>query len=211
MSEEVKPVELIKLDLGCGQNKQPGFLGVDIAPTKDADFVQNLFEFPWQWKDNEVGEVFASHFFEHVPAKIRFQFMDELWRILKPCGCVKECPTQTVNGIIASTPCPEPGGSIKFITPYFMNMRAYQDPTHEWPPITDASYLYFNKEWRKSNKLDHYNVKCDFNFSTGYGLDGEVMNRSALTQGFWFRHYWHAISDLHCTLVKRGNKDSKLV
>jgi hypothetical protein len=197
--------ELIKLDLGCGQNKQPGFLGVDIAKTEHADFVQDLFKFPWQWKDNSVEEIFASHFFEHVPQDKRFAFMDECWRVLKSCGCDKECPTVSIGpNMFASTPCPEPGGKCTFITPYWSSMRAVQDPTHMWPPICDSTYLYFNKEWRKSNRLDHYPVKCDFNFSNGYGLDQDVMNRSSETQQFWFKHYLNVIPDLHATLIKRG-------
>lgn len=203
---EKKKETLIKLDLGCGQNKKEGFLGVDIVKTDHADFQQDLFEFPWQWKDNSVDEIFASHFFEHVPQDKRFRFMDECWRILRPCGCVKECPTVMTPGGLCSTQCPEPGGQCMFITPYWSSMRSVQDPTHMWPPICDATYLYFNKLWRKSNKLEHYPVKCDFNFTTGYGLDQDVINRNAETQQFWFKHYLNVIPDLHATLQKRGSK-----
>lgn len=168
----------LKLDLGAGQNKREGFIGVDIAATSDLQ--ADLFKFPWPFEDASVTEVHASHFFEHVPQNIRFKFMDELWRIL------------TV------------GGTATFITPYYSSMRAIQDPTHQWPPIAESSYLYFNKEWRKSNKLDHYDVKCDFDFSYGYIPDPESSLRNSETQAFWFKHYVNSILDLQVTLVKRA-------
>ena len=59
---------VIKLSLACGDNKPDGFLGVDIAKTTSADYVQNLLEFPWkQFDDNSVDEIECSHFVEHIP------------------------------------------------------------------------------------------------------------------------------------------------
>lgn len=168
---------LLKLDLGAGQNKRPDFTGVDIAPT--SDIKADLFQFPWPFDDNSVGEVFSSHFFEHVPQTLRGRFMDELWRIM----------------VVDATAL--------FITPYYSSMRAIQDPTHQWPPICEASYLYFNRVWREQNKLDHYDIKCNFDFSYGYALDPDTQVRNTETQSFWAKHYVNAVSDLHVTLIKR--------
>ena len=170
---------LLKLDLGCGQNKQPGFSGVDIWDGPGVDFVVDLFKTPLPFKDESVEEIFGSHFFEHTPQNIRFAFMDELHRILIP------------------------GGKITFITPYWSSARAAQDPTHMWPPICENTYLYFNKGWREMNKLTHYNVKCDFDFSYGYILDPETTLKNTETQQFWVKHYTNSVSDLSVTLVKR--------
>lgn len=177
VTEEPKP---LRLDLGCGQNKRPDFTGVDIAKVPGVDVVHDLFKFPWPFKDGCVEEVHASHFFEHVPAKLRFRFMDELWRILKL------------------------GGKSQFICPYWSSMRSVQDTTHEWPPICEASFLYFNKEWRKANKLDHYPVSCNFNFSYGYGISPEWQTRSEETRSFAARNYVNSAMDLHVTLEKIG-------
>ncbi len=174
-----KPPKLLRLDLGAGQNKREGFLGVDLYA--ETDIKADLMKFPWPWKDESVEEVVSSHFFEHVPGAIRGQFMDELWRVLIP------------------------GGKATFITPYWSSMRAIQDPTHQWPPIAEASYLYFNKTWREQNKLEHYLCTCDFDFSYGYALDPETNTRSTLeVQAFWVKHYIGAVSDLQVTLVKRA-------
>lgn len=173
-----KEVKLLKLDLGAGQNKREGFTGVDIAPTSDIQ--ADLFKFPWPFKTASVSEAFASHFFEHVPQQLRGKFMDELWRVLVT------------------------GGQATFITPYWSSMRAVQDPTHMWPPICEATYLYFNKTWRETNKLDHYDIHCDFDFGYGYHLNADVTVRNAESQAFMAAHYVNSVSDLQVTLTKRG-------
>ena len=177
--EFLQKKELLKLDLGCGQNKQQGFKGVDIWNGRGVDFVVDLFKLPLPFETASVEEIFGSHFFEHMPQELRFGFMDELYRILIP------------------------GGKITFVTPYWASPRAVQDPTHMWPPITESSYLYFNKGWREMNKLTHYKVQCDFDFTYGFLLDPETSLKNPETQSFWVKHYVSAVSDLQVTLTKR--------
>jgi SAM-dependent methyltransferase len=174
-----KKVE-IKFDFGCGQNKQPGFIGVDIAKTKGVDIVCDLKKFPWKFaKKESATEVFASHFVEHLTGAERMKFMEEVYRILVP------------------------GGKATFITPYYNSIRASQDPTHEWPPVSEATYLYFNKSWREQNKLDHYPIKCDFDFTYGYFFAPEWLSKSQETRDFAAKHYTNAINDLQVNLIKR--------
>jgi hypothetical protein len=178
--KKIKKVEeLIKLDLGCGQNKREGFKGIDFVQRDGVDIVYDLFTFPWPLKDNSVGEAHCSHFFEHVPGMLRGKFMDELYRVM-------------VDGAQAT-----------FITPYYSSMRAVQDFTHQWPPISETSYLYFNKGWRDANKLDHYPVKCDFDFTYGYAMDQETAQKNQEVQRFAVKHYCNAVMDLQITLTKR--------
>lgn len=176
---QVEKKELLKLDLGCGQNKKEGFQGVDIWDGPGVDYVVDLFSLPLPFEDENIEEIFGSHFFEHVPQEKRFGLMDELYRILIPTG------------------------KITFITPYWASPRAIQDPTHMWPPITESSYLYFNKGWREQNKLTHYKVTCDFDFVYGFMMDPETSVKNTETQAFWARHYVNAVSDLQVTLTKR--------
>jgi hypothetical protein len=196
--------KVVRLDLGCGQNPRidpvtnEKFTGVDIWEGADIPF--DLFTFPWPWENDSVDEIFSSHFFEHVPQNLRFPFMDEVWRILKPCKCEKECPRLPNS----SSFCLEQGGKASFITPYYSSMRSIQDPTHMWPPICENTYLYFNKIWREVNKLDHYKVSCDFDFGYGYIFDPETMTKYGATQSFWVKHYMNSVSDLQVTLAKRG-------
>ncbi len=170
------------LDLGCGDNKQVGYLGIDAFKTPAVDFIGDLFRFPWPIDDSSVDGVYSSHFFEHVPAKLRPGFMDELHRVLKV------------------------GAQATIITPYWSSMRAVQDFSHEWPPICESTYLYFNKGWRSVNKLTHglYEMKCDFDFTYGYALDGDLLVRNQEWNAFALKHYIQAANDLHVTLTKRA-------
>lgn len=169
---------LLKLDLGCGETPVKGFAGVDLySPT--AEFRCDLMKFPWPWSDESVAEVTSSHFLEHVPGKLRIKFMDELWRVLIPEGVAT------------------------FVVPYYSSPRAIQDPTHEWPPLAEHSFFYFNKKWREENKLGHYLGTCDFDFTYGHSLDFEAGARSDETKAFWLRHYLNAASDLQVIMTKK--------
>lgn len=172
---------LLKLDLGCGQNKREGFQGVDKFACTGVDVVHDLMTFPWPFEDNSVGEVHSSHFFEHVPQYQRYPFMDELWRVMAP----------KAKALI--------------ITPWARSARATQDPSHCWPPISEESYFYFNKAWREANKLTHgfYESVCDFDFQWGHQWRPEWVTRSEQARQFAHAHYWNVIDDLHVTLTVR--------
>jgi SAM-dependent methyltransferase len=170
----------IKLDLGCGDNKREGFTGVDKYQTPSVDVVCDLFVFPWPFEDQSVDEVHCSNFFEHVPAQLRKPFMEELHRVLKP------------------------GAKAQIIVP--MGDRMFQDPTHQWPPIVPGSFLYYNQDWLKQNKLMHgdYVTQADFDYSYGYSLSPDVAARNADYQAYAVKFYNNAASDLHVTLTKKG-------
>src|SRR5260221_11233482 len=72
------------LDIACGQNKTPGFFGIDIAKAEGVDMVYDLEKFPWPIPDNSVDEATCSHYIEHTKDIIKF--MDEVHRILKQAG-----------------------------------------------------------------------------------------------------------------------------
>jgi len=193
-----KKEKLLKLDLGAGDNKKEGFIGVDIVKTKSVDIVCDLLKFPWPFKDNSVDEVYSSHFFEHIPGYLRGKWMNELYRVMKPG--VYEGGVGKANG---------EGPRVVFIVPYYSSMRAIQDYTHQWPPLSEASFLYFNKEWRKLNKLEHYDVKCDFDFSYNYIISGQWISRSDETKFFAVSNYINAVPDLQVILVKRPQSYDK--
>lgn len=179
-----KPAEkaVIKLDLGCGQHRQDGFLGVDVVKTECVDVVHDLLTFPWPFKDDSVSEVHCSHFFEHIPGKLRGKWMDELWRILVT------------------------GGKVTIIVPHNASERAFQDYTHEYPPPCGNSFYYFNKGWREVNKLTHgaYDIRCDFDFQTGPSLGPPWVNRADEARAFAVQHYNNVAMDLWVNLTKRS-------
>jgi predicted SAM-dependent methyltransferase len=168
-----------KLDLGCGDRKEEGFFGIDIVKTEAADYVFDLTEFPYPIDDGVVDEIVCNHFFEHLTGAQRIKFMEECYRIMKK------------------------DSKLTIVVPYWSSMRAIQDPTHQWPPVCEASFLYFNKKWMKDNKLEHYNINCDFDYSYGYALDNDLLVRNMDWQQFAVKHYIQAVNDLQVTLTKR--------
>lgn len=174
----------MKLDLGCGDNKREGFTGVDKFKTSSTDVVHDLLTYPWPFEDGSVDEIFSSHFLEHIPGHDRPKFMDEVYRVLKP------------------------GAKAVFVTPYYSSMRAVQDFTHAWPPLSDMSFYYFNKTWRETNKLTHgyYEMVCDFDVLIGHAYSPMVAVRNAEYQQYAARHYVNAVDDIHAHLTKRINE-----
>lgn len=169
----------MKLDLGCGRAKKPGFTGVDVTADCDADIVHDLTVVPWPFADGSVDEVWCAQFFEHLTGAQRIAFMEELYRIMKP------------------------GAQATIITPYWTSGRAMQDPTHQWPPLLEASYLYFNRAWREANNLGHYGIHCDFEFRFAFAYTDAWAQKSADEKAFARTHFVNVVTDLHVFLTRR--------
>lgn len=118
--ESYKP-KGVKIDLGCGDHKMPGYLGVDMRDLPGVDVVQDLEEFPWVLPDGCAMHVMASHLVEHInPAKGGFiKFMDEVWRVLIP------------------------NGTFIISAPYAGSPGYWQDPTHI-NGVTERTFAYFD-------------------------------------------------------------------
>ena len=192
-----KKDEPLKLSLGSGEHAPEGFKGVDIVKVKGVDYVVDLLKFPWkEFADNSVDEIECMNFVEHIPHgdSLRdpfFQFFDEVYRILKPAEFDPANPNIAVKGFA------------RIISPYYTSMRAWQDPTHQ-RAISEASFLYLNKEWRINNQLDHYAVTCDFDFSYGYITTPDWQNRNQEALTFAIQHYFNVVSDIQILLTKRS-------
>lgn len=186
----------LRLSLACGGNPPEGFKGVDIVKTDGTDYLQDLLKFPWsQFADNSVDEIECTNFVEHIPHGDSrhdpfFQFFDEIYRILKPAEFDPNNPNIATKGFA------------RIVCPYYSSMRAWQDPTHQ-RAISEASFLYLNKQWRIDNKLDHYPISCDFDFNYGYVLDPEWQNRSQEAQMFAIKHYINVVTDIQIQIIKR--------
>jgi len=71
----------MKLNLGCGNKKEPGHVNVDRDARHKPDQVWDLNRFPYPWPDGSIDAVKMRHVLEHVDNVIAV--MDEVWRILK--------------------------------------------------------------------------------------------------------------------------------
>lgn len=177
----------IKLDLGCGNRKEAGWVGIDKVKTPAVDIVHDLFVLPWPLKTGIVEEARSFHFFEHVPGKLRYEFMNELWRVMAP------------------------EAKCYIIIPYQSSIRSAQDPFHEWPPINEMSFAYFNQKWLKDNNLQHYPCRCNFEFVIGVGVIQNQFGwpqRNEETRNFAQIHYTNVVQDLHVTLTRKELLDA---
>ena len=131
----------------------------------------------WPYANGSVKEITCIHKLEYIPAGVRTYVMEEMHRIL------------------------EPGGRVSVLVCYWTSPRSIQDPSLEWPPFCEQSFLYFNKGWREANSLPP--IKCDFDFTYGYSCDPETAGRNQETQAFWIKHYLNTANDLQVVLVKK--------
>jgi SAM-dependent methyltransferase len=95
---------------------------MDYRKEPGVDIVQDLEEFPWKdLPDESVELAIASHVIEHInPAKgIFINFMNEVWRILKP------------------------DGEFAIVTPYAGSPGYWQDPSHV-NGCTENTFRYFD-------------------------------------------------------------------
>lgn len=175
----------VRIDLACGDSKKRGFIGVDIVKTSSTDVVHDLNVYPWPFEDNSVDEIHCSHYIEHIPHDIPgedkrdglIQFMDECYRILKK------------------------GGKLTLIAPYGKSTRALGDPTHR-RSIVDETFLYYHKEWIKNNKLEHYNINCNFDVKYSYLVSNELTLKSKEVREEKFQYDWNVINDIIAELIK---------
>lgn len=116
------------LDLGCGNRKRPGAIGIDINPNTDADIVHDLNELPYPFKNSTFDEILGDNVIEHLDDVIKV--MEELHRISKP------------------------GALVKIVVPYFRARWAFIDPTHKHFFTVD-SFSYFDPE-HLHHKLYNY-------------------------------------------------------
>lgn len=143
--QQLTPMNLaspVRIDIGCGPRKAPGFIGVDIAPAPGVDIVADLGQaFPFD--DSTVDELRAHDVIEHLADRIHT--MNEIWRICKP------------------------GAKVDVRVPSSDGRGAFQDPTHisfwninsfkyycvEFPPYLELCHQYGFKGAFKLLKLDH--------------------------------------------------------
>jgi hypothetical protein len=75
----------MKLDLGSGYTRKPGFLRVDADFSVDPDYLLDLRKLKG-FKNSSVEEINSSHALEHVALNETFSTLREWWRVLVPGG-----------------------------------------------------------------------------------------------------------------------------
>ena len=181
----------IRLDLGCGNKPKDGFLGVDLRDYGRSDILVADLRGTWKWDDDSVDEVFSAQFVEHLTARERVHFANELYRVLKP------------------------GATAEIIVPHWASGRAYGDLTHQWPPVSEFWFLYLSREWRLSqaphadaahcvcvSRNECLCYSCDFQIESGPELHSDIVSRNYEFQQFAATYYREACQNLVSTWTK---------
>lgn len=80
--------EGLRLDIGCGQSRKPGYTGVDCNP-EFGHLVADASNLPFE--DGTVDAIHSSHLIEHVADTAAL--LAEWYRVLKPGGTLEiRCP-----------------------------------------------------------------------------------------------------------------------
>ncbi len=118
----VSAMHEIFLDIGCGEQKQPGHLGMDKRAMPGVDIVHDLEVFPYPIEDEYCSGIVGSHIIEHIDPRKTIEFFNELWRILKS------------------------GHTLTLSAPYAGTARFWQDPTH-CNGFTEKTFEYFDPRY----------------------------------------------------------------
>jgi tetratricopeptide (TPR) repeat protein len=96
----------LRLNLGCGAKRLPGFVNVDKFGEPDLKF--DLEAFPWPWPDDSVEEVLLCHVLEHLGQSppVYLRLMQELYRVCRR------------------------GALVRVVVPHWRHDNFFADPTH---------------------------------------------------------------------------------
>ena len=113
---------MLKLNLGCGFKRIPGYLNVDSVPACGPDQVVDLEQFPWPWADNSVDEIQLIHVLEHLgrEPQVFIGIMQELYRVCADTA------------------------HIRIVVPHHRHDNFQSDPTHV-RPITPLGLALFDR------------------------------------------------------------------
>jgi hypothetical protein len=131
----------VKLNMGCGYNKIPGYVNVDASAVCQPDVLFDLETLPWPWETSAADSVVFNHSLEHMgqDPKVFLGMMKELYRICRH------------------------GAEISITVPHPRHDHFIGDPTHV-RPITALLLNLFDKEqndhWKSigaaTTPLAHY-------------------------------------------------------
>ncbi|MGN6559110.1 MAG: class I SAM-dependent methyltransferase [Candidatus Nitrosocosmicus sp.] len=136
-----------RIDLGCGNSKKEGFIGVDSLPLSNVDIIHNLTDFPYPFEDNEIDEIWMDNVLEHIPQPVKV--MEEIYRICKN------------------------GARLNIAVPYFRSFYAFIDPTHVnffgvwWFNYFDPRHRFYHKYQYSKAQFKIERIEFDREFKNG--------------------------------------------
>jgi protein O-GlcNAc transferase len=181
----------MKLNMGCGQNKVPGFVNVDKFKECSPDLQMDLEVTPWKLPDNSVEEVLFNHCLEHLGATsdVFFGIIKELYRVCVPNAKIQiNVPHPRHDNFIGDPT------HVRIITPQVMSLFSKKN-NEKWK-ATHASntplalYLGVDFEVERTELLPAENYRADL---VSGKLTRAEFDRLALTTN-------NAISEIRMTV-----------
>jgi SAM-dependent methyltransferase len=122
-------LDRIVLDIGCGERKVPGSVGLDIAALPGVDIVSDI-EHGLPLRDSSIDAFHASHVLEHVDNLIGL--MNEVWRAGKP------------------------GARFYITVPHATSsFMTWRDPTHK-RGLNLSTFTYFDETTEEGRVFSYY-------------------------------------------------------
>lgn len=144
----------IKVNVGCGGRRIPGYVGVDAVQRSAADYVSPADNLPFS--DRSCEEVMAIHLFEHILPWDAPKALLEWFRVLQPGGrlilempdlykCCKNIITILDGGTVMAGKHPDQAGmwgaygDSRLKDPYMLHRWGYTFKTIK-PLLQDAGF-----------------------------------------------------------------------
>lgn len=146
----------MKLNIGSGSKRYPGYLNVDMDVGSNPDFIVDLEKDVYPFDDNSIDHILAHHVLEHMGEGF-FHCIKELYRISK-------------HGTIIDVRVPHPRHDTFLI-----------DPTHR-RPIYPHTLDMFSKT---RNKRDLDAGGCETPIGFIYNVDLVVLEHKFTLDSYW--------------------------
>lgn len=177
----------MKLNIGAGAERFPGFKNVDFDERENPDYNFNVEKDVWPFEDNSVEEIIANHVLEHLGDGF-MHCMQEMYRVLKH------------------------GSSIHIRVPHHRHNSYYADPTHKRTIMAET----FRMMGKKHNKSARENKWRTSRLADVYDIDFEVVHEEMIPDEkfrnqfqnvpkeeaeMYVLQHWNIVSELAVTLV----------
>jgi len=163
----------MKINLGAGSKRYPGYLNIDIDSQSNPDYQLNIETEIFPFEDNSVDSVLAHHILEHLGDGF-FHAVKELYRVCK-------------HGTIIDVHVPHPRHDTFLI-----------DPTHR-RPIYPHTLDMFSKT---RNKRDMDNNGCETPLGFIYDVDMYVLEYTPVLDQYWITQFQN-MSEEQCEYTAR--------
>ena len=153
------------LDLGCGQNKFRGSVGVDYAGNSAADVQHDLDQYPYPLQVSSFDVILLRNVIEHVHNVVGL--MEEVHRLGRP------------------------DADVVITTPHFSSLYSYQDPTHIRHLALD-SMDYFTSDTRHSNFYTNCRFRIvakGLDFGRSFPLSNVARGLAAMSMRKYEKHF----------------------